>query len=111
MNKRPIAVLVIACLYILIGVGATIGHSLEFKNGFATDIVWAMLVNLAGLMAGVYMLRAANWARWLAIGWIGFHVVLSAFHNMREMAIHALFCAVIAYFLLRPEATRYFRSA
>lgn len=109
MIKRPLAVLLIACIYILIGIGATVGHASEIKNGLGSDLVWAVLVNLAGLLAGIYMLRAASWARWLAIGWIGFHVVLSAFHNMREMAIHALLCAVIVYFLMRPEATRYFR--
>ena len=55
------------------------------------------------------MLRGCNWARWLALAWIAFHVVLSAFHSLPEFALHAVLCAVFAYFLLRPDAALYFR--
>ena len=57
------------------------------------------------------MLRGHNWARWLALAWIVYHVILSAFHMLSELAIHILFCAILAYFLFRPTATRYFRAA
>jgi hypothetical protein len=56
------------------------------------------------------MLRAHNWARWLALAWIAFHVVLSAFHAFSELVIHGLLCAMIAWGLFRPEAGRYFRG-
>ncbi len=56
------------------------------------------------------MLRAHNWARWLAIAWIAFHVALSAFHALGEFAIHGLLCALIAWALFRSEANRYFRD-
>jgi hypothetical protein len=52
-----------------------------------------------------------NWARWLALAWIAFHVVLSALHPIPELIIHAVFCAVFAWLLFRPEAARYFRGA
>ena len=32
------------------------------------------------IVCGVFLLRGHNWARWLALAWIAFHVVLSAFH-------------------------------
>jgi hypothetical protein len=57
------------------------------------------------------MLRGHNWARWLALAWIGCHVILSAFHSVFEVAVHGLLFAAIAYFLFRPRATRYFRGA
>jgi hypothetical protein len=57
------------------------------------------------------MMRGQNWARWLAVAWMAFHVILSAFHAVRELAIHSLFLAVIAWILFRPEGARYFRGA
>ncbi len=56
------------------------------------------------------MLRGHNWARWLAIAWMGFHVGLSAFHAFHELAIHSLFFAAITWLLFRPAAARYFRG-
>jgi hypothetical protein len=60
------------------------------------------------VIAGVYMLRGANWARWLAIAWIAFHVGVSYFHSWGEMAMHAAILVVFAYILLRPAAAEYF---
>ncbi len=54
---------------------------------------------------------ATNWARWLALAWIAYHVILSAFHTLSQLAIHCLLCAILANFLFRPTATRYFRGA
>jgi hypothetical protein len=42
---------------------------------------------------------------------MAFHVVVSAFHTMPEMAMHAVFLAVLAYLLTRQAAVRYFRPA
>jgi hypothetical protein len=86
---------------------------MEFKpqHPFQYDIVWVTLVHLIAIVAGAYMLRGSNWARWLALAWIAFHVVLSAFHSLSEFVIHALLCAVLAYFLFRPRVTQYFRAA
>ena len=33
-----------------------------------------------------------NWARWLALAWIIFHVGLSLFHPIGELAFHVAFC-------------------
>jgi hypothetical protein len=113
MNKRPLSVTIIGCVYILTGVFALVGHFKEFstQNPFEYDIVGIALINLIAVACGVYMLRGHNWARWVALAWISFHVILSAFHNLRELAIHSLLCAILAYFLLRPTAARYFRTA
>ena len=108
MSKRPIPVMAIACLYVLTGALGAAFHGMEFFHDFQKDMIWAVLTSLLAVVAGVCMLMAQNWARWLAIGWIAFHVVLSAFHSMPEMAVHGLLCAVIAYLLLRPEANQYF---
>jgi hypothetical protein len=108
-NKRPISVTILACVYLAVG---AIGFSYHFREllSLQQDIVWAELTELLAIVCGAFMLRGHNWARWLALAWIVFHVILSAFHSFRELAIHALFCAVIAWILFRPQAARYFRS-
>jgi len=112
MNKRPISVTVIAFVYALTGViGATYhlrGFKLQFP--FQYDIVWAEITNLVAILCGAYMLRGHNWARWLALAWIGFHVILSAFHALAELAIHSLFFGILAFLLFRPASTRYFQG-
>ena len=112
MNKRPLAVTIIGFVYIATGaIGATY-HLIAFKvqHPFQYDIVWVELVNLVAILCGACMLRGRNWARWLALAWIAFHVVLSAFHTLPELAIHSLFLAILVYFLFRRPATHYFRA-
>lgn len=112
MNQRPLAVTIIALVYILTGAVGVAYHLIGFKvqRPFQYDIVWVELISLIAILCGGYMLRGRDWARWLAIAWIAFHVVLSAFHTLPELAIHSLFCAILAYFLFRRPATRYFRA-
>ncbi len=110
MNRRPLSVTIVGWLYIATGAATLVTHALEFKaSGWPYDLILAELISLAALVSGIYLLRRQNWARWLAIAWIGFHVVLSAFHSLQEMAMHAAIAAVLAYFLFRPTASRYFR--
>ncbi len=110
MTNRPLSVTILAWLYIVTGLVGVGLHAPEFKalHPFPWDTLLVELVSAAAVVAGVYMLRGRNWARWLALAWIAFHVIVSAFHSWREVAIHALLCAVIAYFLLRRPARVYF---
>jgi uncharacterized membrane protein HdeD (DUF308 family) len=87
-------------LYIAVG---SVGFVFHFRD--RDDWVWVELVELVAILAGVFVLRGHNWARWLAMAWIAFHVVLSAFHAVGEFAVHAVFCAVIAWVLFRPRST------
>jgi len=112
MNKRPLPVTILACVYIAMGAVGFVYHlpELHANNALQFDGVWIELVRLLAVVAGVFMLRGQDWARWLALAWIAFHVVVGALHSVQQFAIHALFCAVIAWFLFRPEATRFFRG-
>ena len=113
MNRRPLSVTVVSLLLAAAGAVGLVYHLTEVnvRHPFQNDIVWVSLVRLAAIVGGVYMLRGRNWARWLAMAWIGFHVVISAFHSFPQFAVHALLFGVFAWTLFRPQATQYFRSA
>lgn len=110
MSKRPISVAIVSWIYILAGIGGIAAHITEFdlRHPFSNDGVLALVVRALAIVAGAFMLRGANWARWLAIVWIGCHVILSGFHSAPEMAVHALLLAVFTYFLCRRQANDYF---
>ena len=108
-NKRPLSVTIVACLYLAVGAIGFIAHFRELLAGHQ-DAVGIEVTEAIAILCGVFLLRGQNWARWLALAWIAFHVVLSAFHTIPELVIHAMFCVVFAWVLFRPEAARYFRG-
>ncbi len=112
MKKRPISVTIVGWVYIVAGLGGIAAHATEFdlRHPFSNDVVLALIVRLLAIIAGAFMLRGANWARWLAVVWIACHVVLSAFHSFPSAAFHALLLAVFAYFLFRRHANTYFSA-
>ena len=113
MNKRPRSISVISWLFVAAGAIGLAYHATEFKvdRPFQYDVVWVCLVRLLAILCGVFMLRGSNWARWLLLVWLAYHVILSAFHSLFELAMHGLLLGVIAYFLFRPQASAYFRGA
>ena len=111
MNKRPLSVTLISALLIITGVVGLAYHFTELRRPFQYHALWVCLLRLLAIVAGVFMLRGSDWARWLTLLWLTFHVVLSAFHTVSETVVHGLLLAVIAYCLFRPEAKEYFRPA
>jgi predicted membrane-bound spermidine synthase len=94
------------------GVAGFASHLSESRTSypFPQDLIWALGVSALAVIAGVFMLRGAVWACWLAVAWLTFQVILSTFHSVRQTIAHAVLLAVIAYFLFRPEARDYFRG-
>jgi hypothetical protein len=113
MNQRPLSVTLVSLLLAAAGAVGFAYHlsELNLRHPFQNDVVWVGLIRLAAIASGVYMLRGSNWARWLAMVWIGFHVVISGFHSLQEFAFHAVLFAIFAYCLFRARAAEYFRPA
>ena len=111
MNRRPASVTIIASLLILVGVAGSIFHfrELGLQQAFRGANIWIFVVEFVAIVCGVFLLRGKNWARWLAIAWIGFHVAISFFHSWQQVVMHTIVFALFAYFLFRPAAKRYFR--
>jgi hypothetical protein len=112
MSKRPLSVTILSLIFIASGVIGLAYHfpGLRAQHPFQDDSFWVALVRCAAIVCGVGMLRGSDWARWLALGWLAFHAVISAFHSASELLMHTLFLAVFAFLLFRPNAREYFRG-
>lgn len=111
MNKRPLAVTMVSWLFIAAGAIGLAYHLTEInpQQPLQAESFWILLLRLLAIVCGVFMLRAANWARWLALAWMAFHVLLSFSHSLHQVLVHGLLFVLIAYILFRPEARAYFR--
>jgi hypothetical protein len=76
MNQRPLSVTIVAALLILAGMIGFAYHLTEFvsRSRLQSDDLWVLAVRLLAIAYGVFLLRGRNWARWLAIAWIAYHV-------------------------------------
>ncbi|HEY2861371.1 MAG TPA: hypothetical protein VGJ21_23375 [Terracidiphilus sp.] len=112
MNKRPIAVAVAAILLVIAGLFGLVGAYLNFKSLSANHYgtLWIGAVNLIGVLDGVFILRGYNWARWLAVAWMAFHVAISFFNSIQEVLVHSILLALIAWCLFRGAARAYFSN-
>lgn len=74
--KRPVPVWILSCLDIAVG---AVGFVYSFSELIAhqDNIVWIELTELLAIVSGAFMLRRHNWARWLALVWMAFHVAIS----------------------------------
>ena len=111
MKRRPLSVTIIACLFIAAGVVGLAYHAGDFRTRPPLEYAFVCFVRLLAIIGGVFILRGRNWARWLLLAWIAYHVVLSAFHELSGLVVHAVLLVVVAYFLFRPRASAYFRRA
>jgi hypothetical protein len=109
MNKRPLAIAVVAWLFIAIGVLGFVFH-LPLHRAFHPDDLWPLVLELILLADGIFLLRRANWARWLFLAWMSFHVALSFYSSLRLVAIHTLFLVLFGWILFRPASTAWFRT-
>ena len=115
MNRRPLPVLIVSIGFILIGAGGLLRGIVSLVRGGGSnnhelmDIGLVSFSGILALLAGWFMLRRANWARWLCLIWMAFHVVLSIFHTQFELVIHSAMLVVLILVLFRPSASTYFR--
>ena len=112
MNKRPVTVTVIASLLILAGIFGSAVHIKELVSSKAVHFedLWIPVFGFLPAMFGVFILLGRNWARWLAVAWMTFHVAISFFDSWQKVVVHFLLLGLIAYALFGREAKTYFRQ-
>jgi hypothetical protein len=105
---RPVSVLIIACLYIAVGAVGLARHFPKLRAVHQDD-VWIELTELLAAVFGILVLCGRNWARWLAIAWMAFHVAIS-FPVARAVVVHSLILVLVAWGLFHPAANRFFAA-
>jgi hypothetical protein len=97
-------------LNLAVGTTGFAAHFTEWLTSPSAEAWQVELTEAPAAVAGAFLLRGRDWARWLALAWIAVNVVLSAFHVF-ELAVYLAFAAAIGWGLLRPPARRYFCPA
>ena len=76
----------------------------------ATDDVELLVIGIAAIVGGLYVLRGEKWARWLLAAWMALHVAISIGQPSALLAHVAIF-GFVAYLLFRPGASAHFAVA
>ena len=107
--KRPLQVTITGFLFIVAGLVGLVYHFSE--RPLDHWIVLISIIRIIAVAGGVFLLMGHNWARWLMLAWLAFHVVVSAFHSLSEFMAHVVLLMIIGYVLLGPPTSKYFQSA
>jgi hypothetical protein len=106
--KRPFAITVLSWLFIAIGVVETVVHARTSLGSFHREDILIVALELVAVVAGVFMLRGENWARWVAVAWMAFHVVVGYLNGPQQVLVHAIIFAGITFLLFRADARVWF---
>jgi hypothetical protein len=122
MTPRPISITIISWLFIaggiisigadllpFVGVNISTGPS-DFQSLTFLELTMTLSVRLLALVCGVFMLYGFNWARWLLVAWMGFHIVVSIMNSPVQLIMHTTLFSIILFSLFRPKASIYFNS-
>ncbi len=107
--KRPFSVNFLGYLFIAVGIAALIYQLIKGTLDFWMFVI--VLFELVAVLAGIFLLKGRNWARWLLMAWIAIHVYIGAVHSLSAGVPHLLLLVAIGYFLFTPPDSRYFGPA
>jgi hypothetical protein len=112
MKIPPIPVVIVAVLFIIAGCAGLIYHANEYfgQPGFKPEIILAIVIRVLAIVCGWLLIKRVDWARWLALAWLVYHVILSLFHSSAETITHLLFLIGVTILLFLPTSTRFFKS-
>ena len=115
MQQRPRSITLISWTFIIFGSISLLAGLLPFGDVTLAQRIaelkghWMVhLVRILAVVGGVLMLYGRNWARWLLVVWMVFHLVVSALHSAMQLALHTVIFTVLLYFLFRRQASSYF---
>src|SRR6185295_19466629 len=108
MPRRPLSITIISWLFILFGSIALLSGVLPLAD--LKSHWYVHLSRFLQIVAGVFMLYGRNWARWLLVAWIAFHIVVSALHSVLFLLMHVAIFSVILFFVFRRRASAYFNA-
>jgi uncharacterized membrane protein HdeD (DUF308 family) len=112
VERRPPSIVVISFLFILLGIITLVHAVMELINTTdrLTDLKSHWMIYLsafAAIVGGVFLFKGHNWARWLLVLWMAFHIVVGALHGIVPLLTHVVIFSVIFVFLFRRPASAY----
>lgn len=112
MKNSPLPVIIVAVLFMLVG---CMGFAYHLKDLFEVtnniyETIWILLLRIVAIVCGLMLLYRINRARWLAVAWLAYHVVISALHSTSEMVTHLAFLGLVSVLLFLPVSSAYFRK-
>ena len=120
-RRRPPTITAIGWLFILVGAAGLLKDVWPLATGDAAhqlaklradglaDVGPAWTSRLLAIVGGAGLLRGRNWARWLLVAWMLFHIGLSLVHPGSRLVVHVVLFAPILYLLFRPASSAYLR--
>jgi hypothetical protein len=109
-RTRPLLITLLGWMLIALGALEFAIRAAQFRRPLHADDFGVPLFELVILVCGIYLLRGANWARWLAVAWIGFHVVVGSLNSVMRGVVHGLIFLAFTWLMFRPEMNAWFRS-
>ena len=106
--QRPGSITIISWLFIVFGTIALLSGVV--RGGDLASHWYVHLSRFLQIVAGIFMLRGRNWARWLLVAWIAFHIIISALHSVGFLLMHVAIFSVILFFVFRRPASAYFKA-
>jgi len=112
MKNRPLPVIIVSILFILVGCVGFAYHVKELfdVNNNLNETIWILLLRILAVVCGLLLLFRINWARWLTIAWLVYHIIISAFNSTSEMIVHIVILILVSFLLFLPVSSAYFRS-
>jgi uncharacterized membrane protein len=107
--KRPVPVTILGYLFIVAGLVGLAYHLSE--RPLDRWVALISLIRIIAVVGGVFLLKGRNWARWLMLGWLALHVVVSALNSLSNCVAHVVLLLVVAYFLVTPPDSKYFQAS
>lgn len=125
MQQRPVSLTIIAWFLIVTAIISAFSSLSMGSNPMAAKllaqsplpisahIAFALVGALVTLACGYGILKGYDWSRWLYIGWsvIGFVFSFVTVPIISIIVLGIFFFIVIAFFLFRPAANKWFRRA
>jgi hypothetical protein len=111
MNKRPVPVVIVSVLFMLVGCVGFAYHVKEIfnLNNNQYETIWVLFLRIVALVCGLLLLFRINWARWLAIIWLIYHVIIGGFNSTSQMIVHIVFLILVSVLLFLPGSSAYFQ--
>ena len=112
MKSPPLPIIVVSVLFIVTGCVGVAYHVQDYfePHDKLVDLTWVLFLRILAIVCGVLLLLRISWARWLAISWLVYHIIISAFNSTPEMIAHIVLLVIVSVLLFLRVSSAYFSN-